>query len=265
MNEQSYTIGAFAKLTGVTERALRYYDRKGLLHPSSRNEFGHRYYTNGDLLRLQHILTLKYLDYSLEEIDRFLNEPDYDLRQSLAFQYELMQKKKAQLDQILATMGRLRAIVDGFRDLDSVYVLMLIHALEHEEAQKSWLAERLPGDYVKALFMEDISPEERLAAERKMMRLHVGLHECAKRGCDPRDPEVQLLAEELLAVVQNTIEMQIHDLRGRFEELELEGKLEFDPTLFPGFGTPEEEQFLSDALECAMVNIQDKQGEDGQS
>ncbi|MGO4376539.1 MerR family DNA-binding transcriptional regulator, partial [Paenibacillus sp. MCAF20] len=35
-SNQKYGIGAFAKLTGVTERALRYYDRKGLLAPSSR-------------------------------------------------------------------------------------------------------------------------------------------------------------------------------------------------------------------------------------
>ena len=264
MSQEPYTIGAFAKLTGVTERTLRYYDRKGLLHPSSRNGFGHRYYTNGDLIRLQHILTLKYLDYSLDEIDRFLNEPGHDLRQSLTIQHELLQNKKAQLDRILETMGRMRSIVDGFRDIESSHILMLIHTLEHEEAQKSWLTERLPSEYVKALFMENASPEERLAAERKMMQLHVELHDCAKRGCDPHDPQVQQLADELLAVIQHAVNVQISDLRGRFEELELAGQLDFDPALFPGLGSEAEEQFLSDVFEYALLRSeQGEQGEQG--
>ena len=58
--EMIYPIGAFAKMTAITERTLRYYDRKGLLKPSSRNEQGHRYYTDKDLIQLQKILTLKY-------------------------------------------------------------------------------------------------------------------------------------------------------------------------------------------------------------
>ncbi|WP_353961243.1 MerR family transcriptional regulator [Paenibacillus sp. S-12] len=56
-----YTVKAFAKLTGVTERTLHFYDRKGLLAPSSYNEHGHRLYSKDDIPTMQKIITLKYL------------------------------------------------------------------------------------------------------------------------------------------------------------------------------------------------------------
>lgn len=55
-----YTIGQFARKTGVTTRTLRFYDQKGLLKPSYLSESGRRFYTDRDLLTLQNILVFKY-------------------------------------------------------------------------------------------------------------------------------------------------------------------------------------------------------------
>lgn len=86
MEKKTFTVGKFAKLTGVTERTLRYYDRRGLLKPSKYNKQGHRLYTENDLFKLQNILTLKYLDFSLEDIAEYLQKPGQDLKDSLAAQ-----------------------------------------------------------------------------------------------------------------------------------------------------------------------------------
>ncbi|NJN18988.1 MAG: MerR family transcriptional regulator [Oscillochloris sp.] len=67
-------IGTFSQLTGVTVKALRYYDRVGLLKPAEVDRFsGYRYYTAAQIDRLNRILALKDLGLSLEEIGQVLD------------------------------------------------------------------------------------------------------------------------------------------------------------------------------------------------
>lgn len=66
-------IGDFSKLSRVTVKTLRYYDEVGLLHPAHVDDItGYRYYENRQLPRLNRILALKDLGFSLEEIGRLL-------------------------------------------------------------------------------------------------------------------------------------------------------------------------------------------------
>ena len=63
-----YTSGEFARRANVTIRTIRYYDKQGILKPSLVNEAGYRLYTDEDFGRLQKILSLKYLGFSLSLI-----------------------------------------------------------------------------------------------------------------------------------------------------------------------------------------------------
>ena len=68
-------IGDFSKLSLVSIKALRYYDEVGLLKPVHVDQFtGYRYYSASQLPRLNRILALKDLGFSLEQIARVLNE-----------------------------------------------------------------------------------------------------------------------------------------------------------------------------------------------
>ncbi|MCK7478369.1 MAG: MerR family transcriptional regulator [Candidatus Moduliflexus flocculans] len=67
-----YLVREFAKLTRVTVRTLHYYDQIGLLEPSFERPNGYRVYTDADLLKLQQIVTLKFMGFSLDEIRRLL-------------------------------------------------------------------------------------------------------------------------------------------------------------------------------------------------
>lgn len=71
----TFRIQEFAKLGGVTVRALHHYDRLKLLSPSHRSERGYRLYCREDLGRLERILVLRYLGLSLREIGALLNAP----------------------------------------------------------------------------------------------------------------------------------------------------------------------------------------------
>ncbi len=66
-------IGDFSKLCRVSVKTLRFYDELGLLKPSEVDPFsGYRYYEVDQLLRLNRILALKDLGFSLEEIRQLL-------------------------------------------------------------------------------------------------------------------------------------------------------------------------------------------------
>lgn len=70
-----FKIGEFSKLTRVTVKALRYYDAIGLLAPSAVDPLsGYRYYRAEQLPRLNRILALKDLGFSLEAIATLLDE-----------------------------------------------------------------------------------------------------------------------------------------------------------------------------------------------
>src|ERR671938_983721 len=69
-----FKIGEFSRLTQVTVKALRHYDRLGLLTPAHTDPFtGYRFYSAAQLPRLNRLLALKDLGLSLEQIGPFLD------------------------------------------------------------------------------------------------------------------------------------------------------------------------------------------------
>jgi effector-binding domain-containing protein/DNA-binding transcriptional MerR regulator len=68
-------IGDFSKLSRVSIKTLRYYDEMGLLKPIEIDRFtGYRYYSVSQLPRLNRILALKDMGFSLEQVAQVLNE-----------------------------------------------------------------------------------------------------------------------------------------------------------------------------------------------
>lgn len=76
---QAWKVGALARATGLTVRALHHYDHIGLLSPSMRTAAGHRLYTPGDLARLYRISLLRRLGFPLEQISSVLDDPEWQL------------------------------------------------------------------------------------------------------------------------------------------------------------------------------------------
>lgn len=97
---KTYKASAFAKRAGVTVRTLHHYDRLGLLAPSGRTQSGYRVYTDRDLVRLEQIVALKFIGFSLKEIGDVLNR-DGDLLTALRTQREIMDEKRRQIDRAI--------------------------------------------------------------------------------------------------------------------------------------------------------------------
>lgn len=126
MNEY-YTTGKFAKMANVTERTIRYYDKIGLLKPSFVMENGYRKYSDNDFLKLQKIISLKQLGFSIEEIFPLLaNDKDQKLKDSFLLQSKLIDKRISQF-QILNDALKSAASLVEKDELDWNKVIELVH------------------------------------------------------------------------------------------------------------------------------------------
>lgn len=104
MNKEFMTIGELANAMNVSVRTLQYYDEKNILKPSAMSDGGRRLYLKTDMIRLQQILSFKYLGFSLENIrDHILplNTPqevaDALNQQSAILNEQIQQLQKAKL------------------------------------------------------------------------------------------------------------------------------------------------------------------------
>lgn len=128
---KTYTTGKFASLAGVSSRALRFYDQKGLLKPHVDPENHYRHYTEEDLETLQKILLFKKLEFSLEEIGLLIREESGAL-EALHKQKELVGQKIAQYKAIEeALTSAIGLVKDGQGPAD--WSLSIIEALNQEE------------------------------------------------------------------------------------------------------------------------------------
>ena len=86
----SHTVGAVARLAGVTVRTLHHYDQIGLLNASSRTDAGYRRYADADLDRLQRILFYRELGFGLDEIKAVMTDGDADAIGPLRRQHAML-------------------------------------------------------------------------------------------------------------------------------------------------------------------------------
>lgn len=95
------TVNEVSKLTGVSIRALQYYDAIGLLPPAGYTEAGYRLYDDAAMERLQQILLFRELEFPLKEIKRILDSPNFDQSKALKQQIELLTMKKEHLENLI--------------------------------------------------------------------------------------------------------------------------------------------------------------------
>lgn len=89
-----YKTGEFAKMANLSIRTIRYYDKLGLLKPTMIAENGYRLYSDKDFLKLQKILSLKSLGFSLDDImSMTVNDSYVSLQKSLSLQKKMIDNK----------------------------------------------------------------------------------------------------------------------------------------------------------------------------
>lgn len=101
------TISQVAELTGISVRALQYYDEIGLLAPSELTPAGYRLYDDEALQKLQQILLFREFDFKLKEIKEILRNPEFDKIEAFKKQKKLLSLKRNRIDKLIELLSRL--------------------------------------------------------------------------------------------------------------------------------------------------------------
>lgn len=110
-DKKLFQPGEFARLTGVTVRTLHHYDRLGLLKPSRYTSAGFRLYSEEDFARLEQIVALKFIGFSLNEIKNILKSGTTDLATMLRQQREAIEEKRERLELAVKAIERAEYVV----------------------------------------------------------------------------------------------------------------------------------------------------------
>ncbi|SHO48710.1 MerR family transcriptional regulator [Anaerocolumna xylanovorans] len=107
MEDKLFTAGEIADLSGVSVRTIRYYDKRKILKPIHYSENGYRLYNQKSVETLQKIVMLKYVGFSLEQIESMIREDkDLDLKKSLAAQKALLYEKRDHMERIIRAVEK---------------------------------------------------------------------------------------------------------------------------------------------------------------
>ena len=106
----SLGIGTLVKRAGVLIDTVRYYERSGILAPTSRLASGHRRYSEAQLTQLRFIQRAKALGFSLKETRELLalSKARYVARVKRAAQLKL-----ADVEERIAALTRMRDALSG--------------------------------------------------------------------------------------------------------------------------------------------------------
>jgi DNA-binding transcriptional MerR regulator len=204
-SRQTYTVKQVAKLSGVSVRAIRFYDEIGLLKPAFYGENGYRYYEKEQLLVLQQILFYRELGFELAMIQKIMADPAFDKakalrshREHLVHEAERARALIRTIDKTLAHLERETPMKDDemYQGFDpkkqAEYERQIVerwgdaardHLEESKKRTRNWKAEDF--ERVKSEYNE----------------LHRAFTDALTRGLDAADSEVQELAKRHHAVV----------------------------------------------------------------
>ncbi|MED4163054.1 MerR family transcriptional regulator [Halalkalibacterium halodurans] len=248
MSEKTYTVGEFAKLTGVTERTLRYYDQKGLLKPQRDKQSDHRYYQMKDLIPLQRILTLKSLDFSLSEIKKMMKE-EYSIHETFQKQQQLLQCKRDHLNHLIKCLERMLKLSKIEESIDETFYLAFIHSLLYEQDQKQLFREYFSEEIIKKMFLEEMDETKRFEFEQQFYQLCTVLKTMFHQKLPPEHEKVVETGHQLIEMIQRSLGMNIfHEMMKNQDVLDEEA---LSASVFMPF-TDEELEYIGTVLAKVM-------------
>ena len=193
---KQWRIGELAKATGLTVRALHHYDELGLVRPSGRTRSGYRLYDAGDLARLQRVVSLRQLGFTLDAIRDCLDQPGFSAVRIVEMHLERARRQLAEADELVRRLESLSAHLRTRGDASTEVLVQTIEAITMYE--KYYTPEQLEALRDRA---EQVGPERIREVEQEWPRLIAELRVELDRGTDPTDPRVLDLARRWSALV----------------------------------------------------------------
>jgi len=195
-----YRIQEFAKLAGVTVRALHHYDRLGLLKPSGRSGAGYRLYRDCDLARLEQIVVLKFLGLPLAQIGRLLKR-ESPLVETLRRQQTVLFERRRQLDAAIDAIRQAERSVSSSREPDWTLFTQIVKEIEMQNNTEWSKKYYSPDAQTKVEERKHLwSPELQERVTKQWNELLADIE--AALGEDPASPKAQALAARWRTLVE---------------------------------------------------------------
>jgi MerR family transcriptional regulator, thiopeptide resistance regulator len=185
-----YQIHEFAELAGVTVKALRHYDRLGLLKPK-RTTGGYRMYAERDLERLEQIIALKFLGVPLKQIKIVLDRPALALSDTLRLQRRALEDKHELLSRAIHAIRLAEKAIEPGKPADPASLKRVIEVIDMQngiEVMKKYYSTAEAWDKRRRFYEEGPS--------REWQELYRDIN--AVLGEDPAGPMAQTLADRWL-------------------------------------------------------------------
>ncbi|NEY18929.1 MerR family transcriptional regulator [Bacillus ginsengihumi] len=134
MPKTTWKIGELASQCEITVRTLHHYHQIGLLVPSEFTEAGHRLYTKADASKLQQILSLKQLGFSLEEIYNFIVNPNYDPMLVVQAQLEVINEQIKLKEKLRNKLEQLQKLILLNQHISTDQLLKIMELIRMNES-----------------------------------------------------------------------------------------------------------------------------------
>ncbi len=198
----TWKVGELAARTGLSVRALHYYEEIGLLSPSRRTEAGHRLYAADDVLRLQRIVSLRHLGFTLEEIRACLRDGSgFPARRVVELHAarvrERMRSQQRLLHRLEALAFRLDPAAEEVPAGEFTQAVMEVIEMS-ERVERYYTPEQLEALERRR---RELGEERIRAVEAEWPRLMEGVRAEMEAGTDPADERVQRLAKRWMELV----------------------------------------------------------------
>jgi MerR family transcriptional regulator, thiopeptide resistance regulator len=201
--DRLYRAHEFAKLAGVTVRALHHYDRIGILKPQ-RSSSGYRLYGLSDLERLEQIAALRFLDIPLKEIKTLLGCNPLTLLESLRLQLRALTEKRDRIDRAIHAIKAAEKLAQADQPPDASVIRKIIEAIEmppQEDFMKQYYTQE--GWAKRTLLIKQTPPQNREGYQQNMKQLFLEVE--AALDLDPASEAAQALASRWVLLVEGAI------------------------------------------------------------
>jgi pimeloyl-ACP methyl ester carboxylesterase/DNA-binding transcriptional MerR regulator len=200
MHFEPLKVGELAQRTGLTVRTLHHYDAIGLLRPSLHTEAGYRLYTAGDIARLQQVLSLRALGFSLDEVRGCLDRPGFSPLEVIGLH---LVRLREQIDSQRRLCDRLETLAAHLRAAGEVSADEFLRTIEEMTTMETLAEKYFTPEQMQAIKKgrEQAGPETLNRMQECWAELIALIRTEMEQGTDPADPKVQELAvrwQELL-------------------------------------------------------------------
>jgi DNA-binding transcriptional MerR regulator len=196
--KRRHTASEFARLSGVTVRALHHYDRLGLLKPA-RTASGYRVYDESDLARLQQIVTLKFIGLPLKQIRELLSRKSFDIETTLHLQRRVIEEKRRRLDQAIEAIEKAERAFSSTGRADWKSFRKIIEVINMENNME-WMNKYYDEEARRKIADRDWTPKLQAQTERDWATLIKDVE--ASLDLDPASDRAQELAERWTKLIE---------------------------------------------------------------